>query len=226
MQVKTRLFIICCCLASFAFGFGVSRVIERINRQPQNETSQSEIAEVESVIDEPIKLPHGGASTILNSIEIEEVGIVEEEIIEKVIEELDTYYYDIINSLSDEDIDLICRIAVLEAGNQCEDGRRAVIEVILNRLMSEYYPNTIYGVLSAEGQFTTWGARNVVSQESIDNMKVILYIVRDTPESAFEKYMEEQGVGCNPHDYVYFARGRFEWANNHLQIEDHWFETR
>lgn len=225
MQVKTRLFIICCCLASFAFGFGVSRVIEHIDRQPQNETSQSEIAEVESVIDEPIKLPRGGASAILDSIEIEEVEIIEI-VEEEVIEELNTYYYDIINSLSDEDIDLICRIAVLEAGNQCEDGRRAVIEVILNRLISEYYPNTIYGVLSAEGQFTTWGARNVVSQESIDNMKVILYIVRDTPESAFEKYMEEQGIGCNPHDYVYFARGRFEWANNHLQIEDHWFETR
>lgn len=200
--------------------------MERIDWQPQSETSQSEIAEVESVIDEPIELPHGGASTILNSIEIEEIEIVEKEIIEEVIEELDTYYYDIINSLSDEDIDLICRIAVLEAGNQCEDGKRAVIEVILNRLISEYYPDTIYGVLSAEGQFTTWGARNIVSQESIDNMKVILYIVRDTPESAFEKYMEEQGIGCNPHDYVYFARGRFEWANNHLQIEDHWFETR
>lgn len=225
MQVKTRLFIICCCLASFAFGFGVSRVIERIDWQPQNETSQSEIAEVESVIDEPIKLPRGSASAILDPIEIEEVEIVEI-VEEEVIEELNTYYYDIINSLSDEDIDLICRIAVLEAGNQCEDGRRAVIEVMLNRLMSEYYPNTVYGVLSAEGQFTTWEARNAVSQESIDNMKVILYIVRDTPESAFEKYMEEQGIGCNPHDYVYFARGRFEWANNHLQIEDHWFETR
>lgn len=214
MQVKTRLFIICCCLISFVFGYEISKIL---NQQQIIETSQSEIAEVESVIDEPIKLPKGSIIIISDDIE---------EIIEETVEEPHTYYYNIINSLSDNDIDLICRIAVLEAGNQCEDGQRAVLEVILNRIMSEYYPDTAYGVLSATGQFTTWELRNIVSQERVNNMKEILYIVRDAHESVFEKYMEEQGIGCCPRDYVYFARCKFDWANNHLQIQDHWFETR
>ena len=222
MQVKKRLFIIYCCLISFVLGFEVSAALTKIKNNNSIEESQSEIAETESVIDEPIQLPHGGASAILNRERTDE----EIQVYIRIAELKRSIHYDLINSLTEEDLDLICRIVVLEAGNQSIEGQRAAIEVILNRIMSEYYPDTAYGVLSAEGQFTTWGARDNVSQDRIDEMKVVVYLVRDTPESVFEKYIEENGYTCLPQDYVYFARGRFEWADNHVCIEDHWFETR
>lgn len=222
MQVKTRLFIICCCLTSFLFGYITSNVSIQTKNDSQVIESQSEIVEIESVIDEPVQLPHGGASAVLNRVRSDE----EIQLYVRIAELKRSIHYDLINSLTEEEIDLICRIVVLEAGNQSIEGQRAAIEVILNRIMSEYYPNTAYEVLSAEGQFTTWGARNNVSQDRIDEMKIVVYLVRDTPESVFEKYIEENGYTCLPQDYVYFARGRFEWADNHICIEDHWFETR
>ncbi len=41
-----------------------------------------------------------------------------------------------------------------EAGNQCEAGQIAVVEVILNRLFSPYFPNTICGVVYQPDQFS------------------------------------------------------------------------
>ena len=223
MQAKTRLFIIYCCLISFGFGYELSNVITNIrNNDNSIEESQAEIAEPASVIDEPVQLPHGGASAILNRERTKE----EIEFYVWVAENKKGFHYDLINSLSDEDLELICRIAVLEAGNQSEEGKRAAIEVILNRLVSEHFPNSVYEVLSAEGQFTTWGARNTVSQERVEEMKVIVYLVGETPESVFEDYIAEYEYDCAPQDYVYFARGRFDWAANHVKIGDHWFETR
>ena len=220
MQAKTRLFTLYCCLLSFGLGFELSNAIDHI-RNDEVVESQAEIAETESVIDESVQLPHGGASAVLNRDREEEIQFYA-----LVAENKKSIHYDLINSLSDEDLELICRITVLEAGNQDEEGQRAVIEVILNRMASEYYPNTAYGVLSAEGQFTTWEARHIVSQERVDEMKIVVDLVKDTPESIFENYIEENEYECSPQDYVYFARGRFEWAYNHIKIGDHWFETR
>ena len=64
-------------------------------------------------------------------------------------------YADTIDELTDYEKDLICRIAWLEAGNQSMEGKRAVVEVILNRLMDPIWPSTIEGVLSAPNQFST-----------------------------------------------------------------------
>lgn len=46
-------------------------------------------------------------------------------------------YAETIDGLTEYEKDLICRIAFREAGNQCEEGQRAVMEVILNRVESD-----------------------------------------------------------------------------------------
>lgn len=53
-----------------------------------------------------------------------------------------------------DNIELIARLAYAEAGNQCELGKRLVIDVILNRLDHENFPKTVEGVINQTNQFS------------------------------------------------------------------------
>lgn len=66
-------------------------------------------------------------------------------------------------SLTDEEIDLLARIVWLEAGGEPELGQQAVVEVILNRMASDIYPDTLYDVLSQKHpvQFCSWKNRDI-----------------------------------------------------------------
>ena len=49
--------------------------------------------------------------------------------------------------LSDEDIALIALVTMAEAEGECEQGKRLVIDTILNRMDSEYFPDNIHDVI-------------------------------------------------------------------------------
>lgn len=119
-------------------------------------------------------------------------------------------YRDLIDSLTDDEKYLIYQITFLEAGNQSMEGQRAVVEVILNRVLSDMYPDTVEGVLSQSGQFTTWGYRNSKSHN-------------EEQEEALQLVYEESPVLTL--DYLMFSRGKFSWGRNYVQIGDHWFGT-
>ena len=55
--------------------------------------------------------------------------------------------------LSQEDIQLFARLLWQEARGESREGQQAVAEVILNRLVDEDFPDTIRGIVYAEGQF-------------------------------------------------------------------------
>lgn len=55
--------------------------------------------------------------------------------------------------LSEEDMRLFAKILWLECRGEPVEGQQAVAEVILNRLVSENFPDTIRGIVYAEGQF-------------------------------------------------------------------------
>lgn len=55
--------------------------------------------------------------------------------------------------LSEEDMRLFAKLLWLECRGEPYDGQQAVAEVILNRLVSENFPDTIRGIIYAEGQF-------------------------------------------------------------------------
>lgn len=48
-------------------------------------------------------------------------------------------------TLSEDDVDLLARIIWLEARGECFEGQQAVAEVVLNRLMSDAFPDTLPG---------------------------------------------------------------------------------
>ena len=56
-------------------------------------------------------------------------------------------------SLSSDDISLLAAMIQCEAGNESFEGKVAVGNVILNRVNSGGYPNSIYGVITSPGQF-------------------------------------------------------------------------
>lgn len=82
---------------------------------------------------------------------MEEIEPVEPE--EPTIEYILPTYY-----ITDEDADLLLRIAVKEAQVDGVDGMAHVMQVVLNRVFDPAFPNTVAGVIFAPGQFTTASA--------------------------------------------------------------------
>lgn len=58
-------------------------------------------------------------------------------------------------SLSDEDMVLLAKIIWLEARGESFEGQQAVAEVVFNRMLSEYFPDTLSDVIYQKGQFST-----------------------------------------------------------------------
>lgn len=194
------------------------------------EQTVSEIAEQKSVIDEQAMMLQSASvpsalndsvTLVLENSNITRVGegYTEEEPVEiknNEVEDINTDseilspYYDLIESLTDDEKYLIYQITFLEAGNQSIDGQRAVIEVILNRVLSDKYPDTVEGVLSQSGQFTTWSCRNCKShnKEQEDALELV--------------YTKAPMLTL---DYLMFSRGKFSWGKNYIKLGDHWFGT-
>jgi hypothetical protein len=55
--------------------------------------------------------------------------------------------------LSWEEIQLIAKVVWVEARGECKEGQQAVAEVVLNRLVSDGFSDTVNGVIYAENQF-------------------------------------------------------------------------
>ena len=116
----------------------------------------------------------------------------------------------LIDSLTENEKYLIYQITYLESGNQSMEGQRAVIEVILNRVLSDKFPNTVEGVLSQPGQFKTWKNRNAAAHNK-EQEEALELVYKNDPILTL--------------DYLMFSRGQFSWGRNYIQIEDHWFGT-
>lgn len=62
-----------------------------------------------------------------------------------------------------DEVLLLAALIQCEAGNECYEGKVAVGAVVLNRVRSSRYPNTISGVIYSPGQFTPAGSGMVDS---------------------------------------------------------------
>lgn len=185
----------------------------------QEKDSKEVASTFDTLVSQPISEELQTANLQASQLKIEEIKIkcienndenIEEIIIEEKIEV--NPYIDIINNLTEYEKELIYKITFAESGNQEEEGQRAVIEVILNRVISKDFPNTVESVLSQPHQFATWGIRNKVRQTDQDRIINILELVAiETP------------VLPNL-EYVFFARGKqTKYATDFIKIQDHWF---
>lgn len=109
--------------------------------------------------------------------------------------------------------DLLSRIVMLESGNQSDEGQQAVIEVIFNRINSNEWPDTLYGVLSQKRQFATWSNRNSKRAIPTEQVKRNIELVLNGKTNIL------------PMKTVYFSRGG---ENSRIEriIGDHVFCNR
>lgn len=62
--------------------------------------------------------------------------------------------------VSQKEIELLALLTMAEAEGECEEGKRLVIDTVLNRVDSKHFPNTITEVIYQKNQFTSmWNGR-------------------------------------------------------------------
>lgn len=109
------------------------------------------------------------------------------------------------------DIELIALVTMAEAEGEPEEGKRLVIDTILNRIDSPYYPDTAYGVIYQEGQFT-----------SMWNGRVSNCYVRDDICELVRQELENR----TNYDVIYFAAGWYSGYGTPLfQVGNHYFSS-
>lgn len=112
---------------------------------------------------------------------------------------------------SEEDIDLIALLTMAEAEGESEYGKRLVIDTILNRVDSEHFPDTVYGVIYQENQFSP------ISDGRIERCYV--------DEGIRELVLEEVESRTN-YDTIFFHAGRYSNYGTQLFSEgNHYFSS-
>ena len=135
--------------------------------------------------------------------EVETINIVE-----LIIEAEETVDEPII-SVSNEDIELLALVTMAEAEGESEEGKRMVIDTILNRVDSERFDNTISEVIYAPNQFT-----------SMRNGRVDRCYIAD---DIYQLVIEELTNRTN-YDVLYFTAYQYgAYGTPMFQIGNHYF---
>lgn len=108
-----------------------------------------------------------------------------------------------------EDVELIALVTMAEAEGECEEGKRLVIDTVLNRMDSEYFPDTVYEVIYQPNQFSSmWNGR-------VDRCEV--------REDICELVYEELESRTN-YDVVFFTAGEYSaYGVPMFQVGNHYF---
>lgn len=130
------------------------------------------------------------------------------DIVEPIIEAEETVDEPII-SVSNEDIELLALITMAEAEGESEEGKRMIIDTILNRVDSERFDNTISEVIYAPNQFTSmWNGR-------VDRC----YVADDICQLVIEELTNRTN-----YDVLYFTAYQYgAYGTPMFQIGNHYF---
>lgn len=142
-----------------------------------------------------------------NSITIEEVPevIPETEAVIETEEPAETItIVDTSSSVSDSDYILLCNAVAHEAGsdNITIENKAKVVEVIMNRVYSSSFPNTIYGVITQKSQFSgssTYADLTGYSSKVTQNVKSAVDLYFYDPSAFNHGYLYFYGDGSQNH---------------------------
>jgi hypothetical protein len=114
--------------------------------------------------------------------------------------------------LSDEDLDMLMRIVEAEAGNQDEDGKLLVANVVLNRVASEKFPDNVTEVVLQED--------NGVSQFSpVSNGSIWSVKISQETGEAVERALEGEDISEGALYFVarkYADSEKIKWFDRNL----------
>ena len=112
---------------------------------------------------------------------------------------------------SEEDIDLIALLTMAEAEGESEYGKRLVIDTVLNRVDSEHFPDTVYGVIYQENQFSP------ISDGRIERCYV---------DEGIRKLVLDEVESRTNYDTIFFHAGRYSNYGTQLFSEgNHYFSS-
>ena len=112
--------------------------------------------------------------------------------------------------LTEEEIDLLAKILWVEARGESEEGQKAVVEVVFNRMVSSEFPDTLYDVLSQKQpvQFASWKQKDK-AKPTDTQYQVIKDVLNGNSEIL-------------RNDTVYFATKKLT-SDLDVKIEHHYF---
>lgn len=109
------------------------------------------------------------------------------------------------------DMELLAQLVQAEAGNQDLIGRRLVADVVLNRVDSTKYPDTIEEVIFQDTHFS------VILDGAFDRA------AWEMSEKSFEAVkLECEGERMNT-EVLFFSQHPSVYATHHFKHRDHWF---
>lgn len=131
--------------------------------------------------------------------------------VKKRIKEIESAEITEATGVSKEERDLIALVTMAEAEGECEEGKRLVIDTILNRVDSEHFPDTITDVIYQKDQFESmWNGR-------VDKCYV--------DENIYKLVCEELQSRTN-YDVMFFTAGRYgNYGTPMFQVENHYFSS-
>lgn len=109
-----------------------------------------------------------------------------------------------------EEMRLLMQLVEAEAGNQDLYGRRYVVDVVLNRVDSDQFPNTIEEVIYQPNQFS------VVKSGALD--LAADHISDETVEAVLLEWERRLN-----YEIIYFSKGKSKWMTHAFKHQDHWF---
>ncbi len=113
--------------------------------------------------------------------------------------------------ISQRDIELIALVTMAEAEGECEEGKRLVIDTVLNRVDHERFPDNVYDVVYQPHQFSS------MSNGRADRCEVradICELVREELESRTNS------------DVIFFTAGRYsDYGVPMFRVEHHYFSS-
>ncbi len=119
-------------------------------------------------------------------------------------------YSDISANISQSERDNIARLVWLEARGESNEGQRAVIEVVLNRVLNNRFPNTINGVIFQNNQFSPSGliSSTTATSKEYSNLEYVL---------SGQSFETEETV-------VFFSTGLQSGRKLYKKIGNHYFQ--
>jgi len=149
-------------------------------------------------------------ATYEKAIEAAMAEETQEVMVEETVEVVKLYENRWNIQLTEEEIDLLAKIVWVESRGESEEGQKAVVEVILNRIASEKFPNTLYEVLSQKNptQFASWKHRD--SARPTEKEYASIYSVLNGETSILRE------------DTLYFATKKLT-RNLDVKIDGHYF---
>ncbi|MCQ2148635.1 MAG: cell wall hydrolase, partial [Bacteroidales bacterium] len=138
------------------------------------------------------------------------------------MEQVNRPYKAVFDTMTADEYEALAQIVNLEAGNQPFDGRVAVVECVMNRVICPTgWKNTVLGVLSQRGQFVTWPYRH--KAKVVPEDYAAIEYVRENGNTVISGYLASYGLDFSCYDYTYFATKKQSYARNHIKIHGHYF---